>query len=147
MNESQRLPFSKFDPGEFGAEVTLPPPLNKCNSGAKPCSEYSQWLSPCFARSAQANNALTMDLSPLTIPSSERILFKKPLLKSPLLTHYYIYLGGESKTRQKPRKYKLESCSRTTSSVRACHVCNTPLIGCCETFKCCRPIALASKGN
>jgi hypothetical protein len=28
------------------------------------------------------------------ISSSERILFKKPLLKSPLLTRYYIYLIG-----------------------------------------------------
>jgi hypothetical protein len=44
---------------------------------------------PLFARSAQANDALTVDLNPLTIASSERILFKKPLLKSPLLTHYY----------------------------------------------------------
>jgi hypothetical protein len=26
------------------------------------------------------------------------ILFKKPLLKSPLLTHYYIYLGGRRVT-------------------------------------------------
>jgi hypothetical protein len=70
-----------------------PPPLITCNSGAKPCSEHSQWLYPLFARSAQASNALTVDLNPLMTASSERILFKKPLLKSSLLTHYYKFFN------------------------------------------------------
>jgi hypothetical protein len=47
----------------------------------------TQWLQLLFAGSAQANDALTVDISPLMIASSERMLFKKPLLKSLLSTH------------------------------------------------------------
>jgi hypothetical protein len=56
----------------------LSSPLNKCTSGAEPCPEHSLWLQPLFARSAQANDG--------GIASSERILIKKPWLKSLLRT-------------------------------------------------------------
>jgi hypothetical protein len=79
-------------PGIEDSLLHYSPPLN-VTVGPNLILSTLNGCSPFFARSAQANNALTVDLSPLTIPSNERILFKKPLLKSPLLAHYYIYLG------------------------------------------------------